>query len=399
VRFHRDRFPTRRIASYIDDEKIAKLGTSYTAAAEEMLVEGAPTDSADVPNQRTAAERAAVDRAASLRAVFASSPRPGLGPDAAPRVPGETTGSRPVADAGRPGAGAPSAGVPGGAGSFGGAPGGAGSFGGVPGAAWPAAGPGASYGHGPAVDPGGQSLQAAAAKRRKGRLWLILIVIALIAIGGGAAYLATRGNPFRADDRVAAVDPTRSETADPLATETGLAGEPELPLGPSIAASEPSIATSAPVESAPTPGASASISAPPPPGGRPNPAKTNLALHKKAKSLSDEQPQYPASAAVDGDAGTLWSSGISDPQWIRVDLGDVWSVTDIKLNWENASAKSYHVDVSLDAKHWTTVYRTTSGTAGVRDIPIHPTPARYVRMYGTARNGQFGYSLLEFEVR
>jgi hypothetical protein len=319
----------------IDEEKIAKLRSSHTAAAEEMLVEGAPTDSADVPNQRTAAERAAVERAASLRAVFASSPRPGYTPNASPRVPGR----------------------------------------------------------GPEASPDGRSLPGAAIqppKRRRRRLWLVPVVIVLLAIGGGAAYVATRGNPFRAQDRVATVNPGGAVTADPQPTATGLAGAPS---------SGPSIETSEVVESAPTPGASAPIPPPPPSAGRPNPAKANLALHKKAKSLSDEQPKYPAAAAVDGDPTTRWSSGFSDPQWIRVDLGAVWSVTDIKLNWENASAKSYRVDVSLDAKHWTTVYRTTSGAAGVRDIPIPATPARYVRMYGTARNSQFGYSLLEFEVR
>jgi hypothetical protein len=223
------------------------------------------------------------------------------------------------------------------------------------------------------------------------------LVIALIAIGG-AAYVATRGNPFRAHDRVATVDPSAGETPDPRPTATGLAGEP-------VPSSDPSIEASAPIESAPTSEASASAStltltSPAPSAtGRPNPSKTNLALHKKVKSLSDEQSGYPAAAAVDGNLTTRWSSGFSDPQWIRVDLAAVWSVTDVKLDWENAYAKAYHVDVSLDAKHWTTVFRTTKGAGGVRDIPIAPTPARYVRMYGTERSSQYGYSLLEFEVR
>jgi hypothetical protein len=215
--------------------------------------------------------------------------------------------------------------------------------------------------------------------------------VVLLAIGGGAAYVAMRGNPFRANDRVATVDPSAGETPEPRPTPTGLAGEP-------VPSFEPSVGASAPAGSAPTAGASASLSPSPSPTGRPNPGKTNLALHKKVQSLSDEQAGYPAAAAVDGNLTTRWSSGFSDPQWIRVDLAAVWSVTDIKLDWDNAYAKKYHVDVSLDAKHWTPVYRTSTG-GGVRDIPIRPTPARYVRMYGTARNSQYGYSLLEFEVR
>jgi len=75
------------------------------------------------------------------------------------------------------------------------------------------------------------------------------------------------------------------------------------------------------------------------------------------------------------------------------------SFADLPLDWENAYATSYHVDVSVDAKHWSTVFRTVTGKGGVRDIPVRPTPARYVRMYGTERNTQYGYSLKEFEVR
>jgi len=359
-------------------------GLSDTAAAEEMLVEGTPTDSADVPNQRTAAERAASQRAASLRAVFASSPRPGQGPDAPSRVPGEITGSWRVGGVDQSGSDARGVGRPsGGAGPFGGA----GSFGG--------AGP---FGGGAAGVGSSRGAAAKTPKRRKRRLWLVPVLIALIAIGGGAAYLVTRGNPFRVGDRVATIDPSAGETPDPRPTATGLAGEP-------VPSSEPSVIESAPIESAPTAKASAtispSLSLSPSPSltGRPNPSKTNLALHKKAESRSDEQPGYSAASAVDGNLTTRWSSGFSDPQWIRVDLAAVWSVTDIKLDWENAYATSYHVDVSLDAKHWTTVYRTTTGSGGIRDIPIRATPARYVRMYGTKRNTQYGYSLLELEVR
>ena len=32
-------------------------------------------------------------------------------------------------------------------------------------------------------------------------------------------------------------------------------------------------------------------------------------------------------------------------------------------------------------------------------LPIRPAPARHVRGYGTQRSSQYGYSLLEFEVR
>jgi len=344
-------------------------------------VEGTPPDSADVPNQPTTAQRAAAARAASLRAVFASSPRPGQGPEGGPLVPGEVTGSWRLAGSERAGSGVrEDAGRS--SGSTGRSPGGAGHFG--------AAG---------AFGGGGESARSAAGgatKRRKRRLWLVPVVIALIAVGGGAAYVAKRGNPFHVERRVATVDPSVGETPDPQPTAAGLVGPPVSSSTPSVG---PSAISSAPSPSAPSSSASASVSPSPSASGRPNPSKADLALHKKAVSRSDEQSGFAAAAAVDGNLTTRWSSGFSDPQWIVVDLGAVWSVTDIKLDWENAYATNYHVDVATDAKHWSTVFRTTTGKGGVRDISIRPTPARYVRMYGTERNTQYGYSLKEIEVR
>src|SRR4051812_23844201 len=88
--------PARRPAQRHQCPKIAKLRPSEPLAAEESLLEGSPTDPADVPNQRTASERSAAERAASLRAVFASSPRPGPPPETTPRRPGEpAVGRRP----------------------------------------------------------------------------------------------------------------------------------------------------------------------------------------------------------------------------------------------------------------------------------------------------------------
>jgi hypothetical protein len=46
---------------------------------------------------------------------------------------------------------------------------------------------------------------------------------------------------------------------------------------------------------------------------------------------------------------------------------------------------------------WTTIYSTTTGTDGVQSLAITGT-GRYVRMYGTQRATQYGYSLWEFQV-
>jgi hypothetical protein len=46
---------------------------------------------------------------------------------------------------------------------------------------------------------------------------------------------------------------------------------------------------------------------------------------------------------------------------------------------------------------WTTIYSTTTGTGGIQTLPVTGT-GRYIRMYGTARATQYGYSLWEFQV-
>src|SRR5919107_1420969 len=48
-------------------------------------------------------------------------------------------------------------------------------------------------------------------------------------------------------------------------------------------------------------------------------------------SSTESAAAFPASAAVDGDAGTRWSSAFSDPQRIQVDLGARTAVDQVTL--------------------------------------------------------------------
>lgn len=112
---------------------------------------------------------------------------------------------------------------------------------------------------------------------------------------------------------------------------------------------------------------------------------------------SAESAAFPASAAVDGDSGTRWSSGFADPQWLRVDLGATASVSRVVLRWEGAYARAFTIQTSPDGNAWTTVHTTTNGAGGTQDLAVSGT-GRYVRVHGTARATQYGYSLWEFQV-
>ncbi|WP_404814075.1 discoidin domain-containing protein [Kitasatospora fiedleri] len=126
-------------------------------------------------------------------------------------------------------------------------------------------------------------------------------------------------------------------------------------------------------------------------------AGTLLSQNKPATASSTENAGTPASAAVDGNTGTRWSSAAADPQWLQVDLGSSQAISQVVLQWETAAAKAYQLQFSANGSTWTTAYSTTTGTGGTETLNVTGT-ARYVRMYGTARTTQYGYSLWEFQV-
>jgi len=123
----------------------------------------------------------------------------------------------------------------------------------------------------------------------------------------------------------------------------------------------------------------------------------NVAQGHAATASSVENATFPASAAVDGDAGTRWSSAFSDPQWIQIDLGVSTPVCQVVLQWEAAFATAFQLQLSANASTWTTVFSTTTGTGGTQTLAVSGT-GRYLRVNGTARATAFGYSLLEVVV-
>ncbi|GAA2662215.1 hypothetical protein GCM10010400_21500 [Streptomyces aculeolatus] len=126
-------------------------------------------------------------------------------------------------------------------------------------------------------------------------------------------------------------------------------------------------------------------------------AAPDLARGKPATASSTRAAEVAPANATDGQDTTRWGSDYSDPQWLSIDLGATTAIGAVKLHWETASAKNYRLQVSDNGSDWTDVHSTTSGPGGVETIPVS-ADARHVRMYGTQRNTQYGYSLFSFEV-
>ncbi|QMU79582.1 carbohydrate-binding protein [Streptacidiphilus sp. PB12-B1b] len=124
----------------------------------------------------------------------------------------------------------------------------------------------------------------------------------------------------------------------------------------------------------------------------------DLALDQPTTASSTQDAtDYPAADATDGDPGSRWSSAAGDPQWLDVDLGSPQQICSVGILWEAAYATAFQIQVSNDNATWTTIYSTTTGTGGNQTFTASVTD-RYIRMYGTARGTQFGYSIFEFDV-
>ncbi len=125
----------------------------------------------------------------------------------------------------------------------------------------------------------------------------------------------------------------------------------------------------------------------------------NSALGRPATASSTENASFAAGNAVDGNPGTRWSSAFSDPQWVQVDLGASTTVCGVTLSWETAFARSFQIQVAPAANGpFTTVFSTTTHTGGTENLTVNGT-GRFVRMTGTVRATQWGYSLWELAVR
>ena len=125
----------------------------------------------------------------------------------------------------------------------------------------------------------------------------------------------------------------------------------------------------------------------------------DLALNKRAFASSGQDGENAARFAFDNNIKTRWQAGGGDGEWLAVDLGAPQKIGRVHLNWEQASANAYRIEVSDDGQNWREVYSTDKSEGGEEDVTFAPVTARYVRMFGVQRATKYGFSLYDFEVR
>lgn len=131
----------------------------------------------------------------------------------------------------------------------------------------------------------------------------------------------------------------------------------------------------------------------------PDPKTDNMALGKPVKASSTDNDDDKAEYINDGNPKTRWSSAYQNGEWLYIDLLKERKISKIRLTWEVAYGRGYRIEVSADAKEWKSVYEEKNGDGGADEIILAaPVTGRYLRIFGTDKATQWGFSIWELEV-
>ncbi|MRW91855.1 c-type cytochrome [Duganella sp. FT80W] len=116
-----------------------------------------------------------------------------------------------------------------------------------------------------------------------------------------------------------------------------------------------------------------------------------------ATASGAERGDLSAAAAIDHDLTTRWSSLFSDTQWLTLDYGSSKVINHVHIDWENAHATQYQLQVSDDNLNWTTIKTVDNSQGGSEDWTGLNGQGRYLRMQGVKRSTNYGYSIFEIQ--
>ncbi|WP_405694817.1 beta-N-acetylglucosaminidase domain-containing protein [Streptomyces sp. NBC_01185] len=129
----------------------------------------------------------------------------------------------------------------------------------------------------------------------------------------------------------------------------------------------------------------------------PRTAGPDLMRTAEASSSGDETPDFPASAASDGDPETRWSSPVEDNAWWQAELPAPVRLGQVVLRWQDAYASRYRVQVSPDGRTWRTAATVREGAGGRESVRMDAKDTRFIRVQGDGRATEYGYSLWSVE--
>ncbi len=125
---------------------------------------------------------------------------------------------------------------------------------------------------------------------------------------------------------------------------------------------------------------------------------TEIALTPvNATASGAERGDLSAAAAIDHNMGTRWSSAFDDNQFLTLDYGKSVAISRVHIEWENAHATQYLLQVSDDGVTWTTLKTVSNSAGGSEELTDLNGQGRYLRMQGVKRSTQYGYSIFEIQ--
>ena len=100
---------------------------------------------------------------------------------------------------------------------------------------------------------------------------------------------------------------------------------------------------------------------------------------------------------VDGDPSSKWDGNFAPGQWLQVDMGGEARIGGVILQWDEAYAREYTIQYSVDGQHWRTAFQTSDALGGV-DYALFPSVrARYLRLASPPNSANASVALFEFE--
>ncbi|MCG7527984.1 discoidin domain-containing protein, partial [Streptomyces sp. OfavH-34-F] len=125
----------------------------------------------------------------------------------------------------------------------------------------------------------------------------------------------------------------------------------------------------------------------------PRTAGADVLRGASASSSGDETADFPASAALDGDPETRWSSPAADGAWWQAELPAPVRLGRVVLDWQDAYASRYRIQVSADGRTWRTAATVREGSGGHESVRMDAKDTRFVRVLGDERATEYGISL------
>ena len=121
----------------------------------------------------------------------------------------------------------------------------------------------------------------------------------------------------------------------------------------------------------------------------------NIAFQKTATATS-QTDSNDANKVTDGKTNTRWAAQNNDNESITIDLEQ--PCYQVSILWENAYAKGYKIQGSLDDHNYFDIHYETNGQGSLENIYFDTTLVKYVKMQGIKRAIGYGYSIYEFEI-